>query len=52
MEIDMQLRNIMKNIHDKCVMHGKEVDFVNYSKGANISGFIKVADAMLAYGVI
>lgn len=52
MEIDMQLRNIMKNIHDKCVKHGKEVDFVNYSRGANVSGFIKVADAMLAYGVI
>ena len=52
MEIDMQLRNIMKKIHDKCVENGKEVDFVNYSKGANISGFIKVADAMLAYGVI
>lgn len=51
-EIDLQLRNIMKNIHEKCVRHGKEENFVDYSKGANIAGFIKVADTMLAYGVI
>ena len=52
-EVDMKLHTIMRHIHLKCVQHGKEEDgFVNYSKGANIAGFIKVADAMLALGVI
>ena len=53
-EHDLQehLKNIMHNIHEKCVAHGTEKDYVNYSRGANIAGFIKVADAMLAYGVI
>ncbi len=51
-EIGMQLRSLMKNIHDKCVGHGKDADLINYSKGANIFGFIKAADAMLAYSVI
>lgn len=53
-EKDLQehLKNIMQSIHDKCVSHGMEEDYINYSRGANISGFIKVADAMLAYGVI
>jgi glutamate dehydrogenase (NADP+) len=51
-EIDSLLNTIMKSIHDKCVEHGKGKDGVDYSKGANIGGFIKVADAMLAYGVI
>ncbi|NKB23725.1 MAG: NADP-specific glutamate dehydrogenase [Kiritimatiellae bacterium] len=53
-EVDDRLQNIMDDIHTKCVEYGKEVgdDFVNYVKGANIGGFIKVADAMLAYGVV
>ena len=51
-EIDGLLSGIMKSIHDTCVEHGKSKDGVNYSKGANVGGFIKVADAMLAYGVI
>ena len=42
----------MRDIHDKCVRYGLEEDgFVNYVRGANIAGFVKVADAMLAYGV-
>ncbi len=52
-ELDQRLRKIMLDIHDKCVEYGKEQDgTVNYLKGANIGGFIKVADAMLAYGVL
>jgi glutamate dehydrogenase (NADP+) len=51
-QVDEQLLDIMKNIHRTCVEHGKEGDFVNYVSGANIGGFIKVADAMLAYGVL
>ncbi len=42
----------MADIHRKCVRYGQNGDQVNYVKGANIGGFIKVADAMLAYGVI
>ena len=42
----------MRNIHQKCAHYGSEDGFINYSKGANISGFIKVADAMLALGVV
>ena len=43
----------MKDIHDKCVQYGRESDdYVNDLTGANIAGFVKVADAMLAYGVI
>ena len=42
----------MKGIHDQCVEYGSEGDYVNYLKGANIAGFRKVADAMLAYGVV
>lgn len=51
-EVDEKLQNIMKDIHKKCLKYGKEDDFINYSKGANIGGFIKVADAMLAYGAV
>lgn len=51
-EVDRQLLDIMKKIHASCVEHGKEGDFTNYVKGANVAGFIKVADAMLAYGVL
>ncbi len=52
-ELDQRLRKIMLDIHDKCIEYGKEQDgTVDYLKGANIGGFIKVADAMLAYGVL
>ena len=52
-EVDERLQKIMRNIHKTCVEHGKEKDdSINYVRGANIGGFIKVADAMLAYGVI
>jgi glutamate dehydrogenase (NADP+) len=49
-EVDERLHNIMKDIHHTCVKYGKDGNFVNYVKGANIGGFVKVADAMLAQG--
>ena len=51
-EVDSKLKEIMKDIHNSCLIHGQEKDYVNYEKGANIAGFIKVADAMLAQGVV
>jgi glutamate dehydrogenase (NADP+) len=51
-EVDARLRSIMQNIHAQCVKWGTEGDYVNYVKGANLAGFIKVADAMLAYGIV
>jgi glutamate dehydrogenase (NADP+) len=51
-EVDSKLIEIMKNIHEKCVEYGDEGDWVNYVKGANIAGFVKVADAMMSYGVV
>ncbi len=52
-EVDRRLHEIMENIHLACVEHGREEDgYVNYVKGANIAGFIKVANAMLDQGVI
>ncbi|MBT4232183.1 NADP-specific glutamate dehydrogenase [Flavobacteriaceae bacterium] len=51
-EVDSKLKEIMKDIHNSCLTHGQEKDYVNYEKGANIAGFIKVADAMLAQGVV
>ncbi len=52
-EVDAKLKGIMKNIHDNCVKYGTEPDgTVNYVKGANIAGFVKVADAMLAQGLV
>ena len=51
-ELESKLHEIMIGIHEQCARHGQEGDYVNYVKGANIAGFIKVADAMLAYGVI
>lgn len=51
-EVDGRLKKIMKEIHQKCVEYGKEGDYINYVKGANIAGFIKVADAMLSQGVV
>lgn len=51
-EVDQKLQGIMKSIHDSCQKYGKEGDFVNYVKGANIAGFVKVADAMIDQGLI
>ncbi len=51
-EVDQRLHTIMKNIHATCVKYGKEGDYTDYVKGANIGGFVKVADAMLAQGVV
>ncbi|RMH16155.1 MAG: NADP-specific glutamate dehydrogenase [Acidobacteria bacterium] len=51
-EVDERLRRIMSDIHRKCVEYGADNGYVNYVRGANIAGFIKVADAMLAYGVV
>ena len=51
-EVDEKLKQIMINIHRSCLEFGKEKDYINYGKGANISSFIKVADAMLAQGVV
>jgi len=52
-ETDQKLRKIMSDIHARCVEYGQESDtYVNYLKGANIAGFIKVANAMIAYGIM
>ncbi|MDC0514543.1 NADP-specific glutamate dehydrogenase [Flavobacteriaceae bacterium] len=51
-EVDLRLQTIMKDIHQSCIQFGKEKDHVNYVKGANIAGFVKIADAMLAQGVV
>ncbi|MFN4299561.1 MAG: NADP-specific glutamate dehydrogenase [Thermaurantimonas sp.] len=52
-EVDQRLHSIMVNIHKACVEYGKEENgFVNYVKGANIAGFVKVADAMIDQGVV
>jgi len=51
-EVDRRLQEIMRTIHEKCVEHGREDGWVDYVKGANVAGFLKVADAMLAYGVL
>ena len=52
-ELNQRLRAIMTDIHNRCVQYGREEDgHIDYLKGANVGGFVKVADAMLAYGVI
>jgi glutamate dehydrogenase (NADP+) len=52
-EVDEKLHGIMKNIHEACVKYGKDASgYVNYVKGANIAGFLKVADAMVDQGII
>ena len=51
-EVDEKLRGIMKSIHEACVKHGANGENVDYVKGANIAGFIKVADAMIDQGVV
>ena len=52
-EVDNKLHSIMENIHENCVKYGKQEDgYVNYVKGANVAGFIKVAKAMMAQGIV
>lgn len=52
-EVDAKLKDIMTGIHNACCQYGKEADgFVNYVKGANIAGFVKVAEAMIAQGIV
>ena len=51
-EVDARLKQIMKDIHETCVKYGTDGDFIDHVKGANIGGFVKVADAMLAQGVV
>jgi glutamate dehydrogenase (NADP+) len=52
-EVDSRLHEIMKNIHSSCVKYGKQPDgYVNYVKGANVAGFLKVANAMLDQGIV
>ena len=52
-EVDERLHHIMHGIHEQCVQYGKQPDgYVNYVKGANIAGFMKVAKAMLAQGIV
>lgn len=51
-EVDERLQTIMKNIHEQCVQWGKEGNYINYIKGANIAGFKKVADAMIQQGIV
>jgi len=52
-EVDARLHEIMKNIHDACVKHGTQADgFIDYVKGANVAGFLKVANAMMDQGVV
>lgn len=52
-EVDAKLQSIMKNIHQSCVKYGTEEDgYVNYVKGANVAGFMKVAKAMMSQGII
>ena len=53
MEVDQRLQNIMKGIHEMCLAYGQRADgTVDYVDGANIAGFVKVAEAMLAQGVV
>jgi len=51
-EVDEKLRTIMSSIHQQCVQYGTEDNFINYVKGANIAGFMKVANAMIDHGIV
>jgi glutamate dehydrogenase (NADP+) len=51
-EVDAKLKQIMHSIHESCVKYGKEGDRINYIKGANVAGFMKVANAMLDQGIV
>ena len=51
-QVDQNLQEIMKSIHANCVKYGKNGHGTNYVHGANVAGFVKVADAMIAQGVV
>ena len=51
-EVDTKLKQIMKDIHASCIAYGTEGEYVDYVKGANIAGFVKIADAMLEQGLV
>ena len=51
-EVDLKLQKIMHDIHSSCIEYGKQGDYIDYVKGANIAGFVKVADAMLDQGLV
>ena len=51
-EVDKRLHQIMKDIHTQCVTHGRVGKRIDYVKGANVAGFIKVADAMMEQGLV
>jgi glutamate dehydrogenase (NADP+) len=51
-ELQVMLRDIMDGIHQRCLTYGERDGHVDYVRGANIAGFKKVADAMLAFGVV
>lgn len=52
-QVDTMLKNIMTSIHDNCVKYGTDADgYINYVRGANVAGFIKVANAMMAQGIV
>ncbi len=51
-EVDARLKMIMREIHDTCVNYGQNGEKINYIKGANVGAFVKVAEAMVAQGVV
>lgn len=51
-EVDSRLQQIMRRIHEECLQYGQEGEFIDYVKGSNIAGFLKIADAMLDQGVV
>jgi glutamate dehydrogenase (NADP+) len=51
-EVDERLHNIMISIHNSCVKYGKDGKYIDYVRGANIAGFVKVADSMLDQGLV
>lgn len=52
-EVDVRLNQVMNDIHEACVTYGKDRDgYVDYVKGANIAGFVRIAEAMMAQGVV
>ena len=51
-EVDVLLKSIMKNIHQTCIRYGSSSNFVNYVDGANIGGFVRVADSMIHQGIV
>ncbi len=51
-EVNAKLRDIIRDIHEQCVRYGEQSGFINYCRGANVGGYAKIAEAMLAYGVV